>query len=875
MRVTKPFCLGLMSRPFEMGRRFYLGVSVLCFVPLGPEDALFSEMGLWKTIAEELPPEQALDLVIPKRVAEYLVIGRACAPGGTPAQAVRVSARFGPLVKSLLVVGDRHLDGGRMNGPAPFTEMPLDWSRAYGGPKFAENPLGRGMAEVGVPGVGLVIPLPNIEDPAVAPEHRRFRPAGFGPMDQTWPQRARYAGTYDERWLKEDFPGLPRDIDWRFFNAAPADQHLRAPLKGTEEYAFENLHAAEPLIQGRLPGLAPRLFLVRRDGGDALEEVGLGLTTAVFLPHRKRAVLIHHGVAEVAEEDARDIVQAVVGVDRIGQLRPAEHYRRVRDLRLDPDYGMLHALRESDLAPADLIIPDPDVAAHSELLKTENLLAKNGRKDSDARIAAYRAEVASYDLDPDEHGPTPLPPAQPPPSPDDLPARIQAAFEEAKAASARAEAERAKDTDAELAKTLEGSPLTVAMVRAEQTQRPSGPPKYRAEDTRRDLRETADRVRASGGPPDEIEEILADPVMNGIWDRSEAEQRAAYRDTAHLQDPAPRLGDRRQQRMREEVVAKGGRLAGLDLCGTDLSGLDLSGADLTGAWLDAANLRNTNLSGAKLGQAVLAHVAAEGARFDRADLTGANLGRGRFGGAVLDGAVLRDAVLGKADLRGASLRGANLEGANLLEALFEGAVLEGLLAEGATLVRLSLAGCQAAGAMFARATFIECDLTGLDVSRATLTAAAFVDCRVAGLRAAGADMTGAVLTGGCDLTEAQFQGTRLAQANLRGAVLQRAVLTGALLDGADFSETDLRDANLAQASARGVRFVVADLRRAVLARGDFAQGILSRADLRGADLTEASFYEADLARVRADGTTRYSGMMQTRMRLRPRAEPAR
>jgi uncharacterized protein YjbI with pentapeptide repeats len=874
MRVTKPFCLGLMTRPFEMGRRFYLGASVLCFVPLGPEDALFSEMGLWKMLAEELPPEQTLDLVIPKRVAEYLVIARACAPGGTPAQAVRVSARFGAATKSLIVVGDRHLEGGRMNGPVPFTEMPLDWSHAYGGPKFAENPLGRGMAEVGIPGVGLVVPLPNIEDPAVAPEHRRFRPAGFGPIDQTWPQRARFAGTYGDRWLKEDFPGFARDMDWRFFNAAPADQHLPAPLKGTEAYAFENLHPAEPLIQGRLPGLAPRLFLVRR-GDDALEEVGLGLTTVVFLPHRKRAVLIHHGIAEVAEEDARDIVQAVLGVERIGRHHPAEHYRQVRDLRMDPDLGMLHALRETDLAPADLIRPDPDVAAHSDLLKTENLLAKNGRKDSDARIAAYRAEVASHGLDPDAHGPTPLPPAQPPPSPDELPARIQAALDDARAMTARAEAERAKDTDAELAKTLEGSGLTVAMVRAEQTQRPSGPPKYRADDTRRDLRETADRVRAGGGPPEEIEEILADPVMNGIWDRSEAEQRAAYRDAAHLQDPAPRLGDRRQQRLREEVAAKRGQLAGLDLCGADLSGLDLSGADLTGAWLDAANLRGTNFTGAKLGQAVLAHAAAEGARFDRADLTGANLGRARLGGAVLDGAMLRDAVLGKADLRGASLRGADLEGANLLEALFEGAMLEGLRAKGAVLVRLSLAQCRAAGAMLADASFIECDLTGIDVARATLTGAAFLNCRVAGLRAQGADLSGAVFAGGCDLTEAQFQGAALAKANLRGAVLQRAVLTGAMLDGADFSEADLQDANLAQASARGARFVVADLRRAVLARGDFAQGILSRADLRGADLTEASFYEADLARVRADGTTRYSGMMQTRMRLRPRAEPAR
>ena len=59
MRVIKPLCLGLMTRPFEQGRRFYMGASVLCFVALGPEEALFSEIGMWKLAAEELPPRQA------------------------------------------------------------------------------------------------------------------------------------------------------------------------------------------------------------------------------------------------------------------------------------------------------------------------------------------------------------------------------------------------------------------------------------------------------------------------------------------------------------------------------------------------------------------------------------------------------------------------------------------------------------------------------------------------------------------------------------------------------------------------------------------------------------------------------------------------
>ncbi len=876
MRVIKPLCLGLMTRPFEQGRRFYMGTSVLCFVALGREEALFSEIGMWKLAAEELPPDQPLDLVIPKRVGEYIVAARAYAPGGRPAPAVRVSARFGPLTKSLLAVGDRYAEGGRVSQPVPFTDMALDWSRAFGGPNHALNPLGRGMEEKAVPGIGLVVPLPNIEDPAVAPEHRLRASAGFGPIDQTWPQRARLVGTHDDHWLREDFPGLARDMDWRFFNAAPADQHLQLPLTGTEDYAFENLHPEEPIIQGRLPGLAPRLFLARRDGGDAMEEVPLTLTTVVFVPHRKRAILIHHGVVQVAEEDARDVTCMLVGADRAGQPRPAEHYRRIRDLRLDPDNGVLHALRESDLAPADMIRPDPDIAAHSALMATQNLLAKNGRRDTERRLAAARAEVARHDLDPDEHGPTAMPPEEPPPSPDDLPARIDAAMAQAEAFEAEAKA-RSHLSDEDLAKILEGSDMTVPMIRAEMTQRPSGPPTYTAEGTRENLRNLRDEARAAGSEPSaaEIEEILSDPVMNALWERSEAELRAAYLAGAQFQDPARQLSDGQQARLREGMAARGRSLARADLCGADLAGLDLSGADLTGAWLDGANLRGANLAGAKLVDAVLAHAVLEGANLSHADASGANLGSARLGGALLDRANLQKSVLAKADLRAASLRGANIEGGDLSETKLEGAVIEGIRAPKATFLRMSLAGCRAAGANFEESTFIECDLRGADFTRAVLTAAIFLKSEVRGLVAPGADLRKAVFTGPCDLTEAMLQGANLAEANLRGAILQRAMFADAVLEGADLSDCDLREAHLVQVRAKGSRFVVADLRGASLTRGDFMSAMLSRANLRGADLTDASFYEADLARVLTDGHTRYHGMMQTRMRLRPRAEPAR
>ena len=262
MRVVKPMALGLLSRSFEHGHCFHLGLSVLCFVPLGAQPMLYAETAMWNFLPAVLPPELAIDAAIPKSGSEFLVVGSAFAPGGAPVPALRASVRLGNRSKSLNVFGDRHwLAGDRPSQPVPFASMPLDWAHAYGGPGDADNPPGKGTQPIDTPD-GRRMPLPNIVDPAQGAAAYR-RAAGFGPRDVTWRPRAQLAGTHDDRWLQDDFPGFPRDIDWRFFNLAPEDQQFPHPLLGDEPYALENLHPHHPLLEGRLPGIAPRAFVVR------------------------------------------------------------------------------------------------------------------------------------------------------------------------------------------------------------------------------------------------------------------------------------------------------------------------------------------------------------------------------------------------------------------------------------------------------------------------------------------------------------------------------------------------------------------------------------------------------------------------------------
>lgn len=866
MKVNKPFALGFMSRPVEFRRRFFLSVAAIGFCDMSDSPKLLGEVAMWKFLPEALPPGQVLDLGLPKIGAEFLVAGSAFAPGRQPVRTLEVAIRLGSLTKRAAVVGDRHIEDGLPTDPLPFTEMPLGWDRSYGGKTYAQNPLGRGIDEAPIPGVGYRVALPNIVLPRGAAAPGRPEPLNFGPIDIAWPQRASLAGTHDQTWLEEDFPGFARDVDFRMAFAGQPDQRFAGFLTGDEDYAVTNMHPEEPEITGRLPAFQPRI-LVRRRGSDALEDVPLSLTTVWFFPAHKRLVTIHHGRVQVAEEDARDITLAMLGADPLGAPRGVDEFAAILHARTDPDGDPLEILRDAPLVPEEVLGPDDILADVERRMAEGNVAQKRARARAEREHERARARLAERGLDPDRHL-EPLPPPLKIPPLRELPAFI--AEQEATAAAKRRETEEraAKERAAieEKAAAVGGTPPQLG--------RPSGPP--RLDGDRRKMLVDAQVARqvADGADPTEARRIAEDPSQPGQAREIEEHARRGYQAGADVQDPAPRLDAAANAALRTRLLD--GRRGGprLDLCGADLSGLDLSGFDLTAAWLDGADLAGSDLRGAKLTDAVLAHARLDGARLAGADLTGANLGRASLRGADLTGVSLRDAVLRKADLGQAVLHGANLTDAQLMEAVLEGADISGATAPRALLNEMTLTGLRARGAMLEEAIFVKVRMDGVDFSDAKLNGASFIETSGEGAVFDGAELARAVFASGCALKGARFAGTICKGATLRGTPLDGAAFDGAVLDEADFTDCALQGASFDRVSARGARLTVADLRGARLTRADFAGASLARADIRGADLSDSSFYEADIARVNSDTATRYERVQRTRVRIHPRRTPA-
>ncbi|QRK11031.1 DUF2169 domain-containing protein [Archangium violaceum] len=214
--------------------------------------------------------------------ADILVVGHAVSPSGKPVTESVVTLEFGALRKVIRVTGDRRWERGllglRASAPQPFIQMPLVYERAFGGTDLSHsdprhhgaelrNPVGVGYRKNPDARAAEGTLLPNLEDPRQPISNWKdvSRPMGFGPIGRNWQPRISHAGTYDQRWMDEERPFLPRDFDTPYFLSAPEDQQVPYLQGG------ESLRCTGMTRDGALVARVPRLrfpVTFRFDGGD-------------------------------------------------------------------------------------------------------------------------------------------------------------------------------------------------------------------------------------------------------------------------------------------------------------------------------------------------------------------------------------------------------------------------------------------------------------------------------------------------------------------------------------------------------------------------------------------------------------------------------
>lgn len=875
MKTIKPQKLGLLCRTIENDRAQHFVVTLMVFTPLDGSAPL-PEVDLWKLLPKELGDDVAFDPGMPKSRGEWLLSGKAYAPGGEARQC-SVKVRVGRAEKSLFVFGDRRWAYGVPTQPAPFREIPLTWAHAFGGEGFAHNPVGKGFAAVEHP-TGAVHALPNIERPEdlVEAPGDRPRPAGFGAIEFAWPQRMSKAGTHDGRWLDERYPGFAADMDWTIFNAAAEDQWLPGFFRGDETVEMINLHPTKPVLQGRLPEMVAKAFVtLRTPAGEVFREIATRIDTVHLLPGVERMVVIYRGSIPVTEDDGADVVHLVAALEDPAQPKSVEHYAQVLAGRLDKKNGAVLALRDADLLPAPRPGVRPPPTSEDEFLDAiahKGHAQKNGRRRLEIEREKAREHLVAKGLDPDQYGPPPPPPEAPALEAADLATKVEAGNAQIDQALAQA-ATHKEEALAQARAQCEANGLDFDAMAGEG----GGPPKFSAQAEIDRAEATTAQARALGTPLPELEAMIADPAYRERLFDSERRLVAAYRLYAQL-FPAANLRERTEgARLRQWVIdqaAQRASMADADLTGVDLSGLDLHGCDLRRAFMERANLMGTNLAGADLTQAVLTR-----ANLTNADLSGVagramNLGKARLHRTRVAGADLTEAVLHEATLHEVDGSRCCFARVQFHETSLDLVDLHDAVLDGAMFIKASLRHVRLTGASLRKAMFLELSVAGADFDGATLDGATFVTVDGTGAGFREAHMTRVVLVKDCTFADAAFTAAVMDGANLRDTVLTRADFSRCRLRGADFSGCDLREARFHQAYARDARFVKADLRKAGMIGVDLMDSMMLKANLRGADLQSSSLFRADLFRIDGDRGTNLAEANLTKARIdrRPRGQ---
>jgi hypothetical protein len=284
-----PLCRIANETPFSVGMLRWMGVDGLARLTVVVKATFVLDPDVRPTprqlpifdadiLTDQDPPSVRFesDRVPFKPRADVVLVGRAHAPDGKAVAELVAGLRVGDLRHGVLVVGDRRweaqlLQAPTMSMPEPFVTMDLVYERAFGGfdqpagMYCKENHAGTGF--IGKRSIARVegLRLPNLEDPRdpIRSWDSRPRPVGFGFYGRGWAPRLQYAGTYDEKHMKERHPLLPLDFSYRFFNGAHPDLQVEGYLRGDEEVDLLNVCPRAPRLSFRLPALVPKLSVSR------------------------------------------------------------------------------------------------------------------------------------------------------------------------------------------------------------------------------------------------------------------------------------------------------------------------------------------------------------------------------------------------------------------------------------------------------------------------------------------------------------------------------------------------------------------------------------------------------------------------------------
>lgn len=889
MKTENSELLSLTFQPLYMERKLFMSFTagfafdLASGRPLEPGAAYAAAMAA-------LAPGDCLDLGVPKREAEWLLAGSAFVPGGAPAKGTMASVQVGGSGRRLLV-----------ESREPFVSMPLTWKNTWG--SDAENPEGPR------PGGG--------EKPPVCDEALPHgAPACMGPRG-AWPCRTGRPATYDAKWLRENWPGVPDDFDWGFYNLSQPQQRLPKGLDGSESIVLINLNEQFPKIETKLPKAAA-VFKFEA-GGRSFEKRPKPDTLWLF-PGELVGLLFWHAVAECEDEAGAGIENVTLCLELDGEAvtdEAAEAFAQPPEI---PAAGAPRAARESAGAaeaaaaaagtgvagaasaeesaagaqsapraenPADGAAAQPPAETAEDYAPSAAELRANAYKELDESLPEINAVLAEAGL--------------PPLTPDQVAetkahidrlsgkmAEMQAQAAAAKQPTLEESLKRAGASDEQIASIKKALDIPAPSLAdfddqaawnraAEAYADEFGSVIGADEKTVASMKNILSSLPA-GEPEESAPRTSADCAAQLV--KAGMEPAAAARLVAVLDEDVPddpkellNYATRIEKAAGFPEGSVRGRIENIQKKTDELGVTNEIWPG--GARREAAVPEAAPQSSCEVINKVIEEAAE---RPELPPLTPENLPEilaagGSIAGAKLDGFDLTGFNFSGLDMKGASFVKAKLDGARFDGASLAGAAFAAASLSGASFAGADLSGADLSSAAAADADFSEAIMTGADISGASLAGATLSKVKADGLKAAGADLSEARVSFS-DMSGADFSGARLRRMDFHescadGANFEKAALcgstfcwgssarganfAGAELDEANWTNMDAGGADFTGVSARGASFTDCELSSSRWSGADAAGGDFSRSRLEGASMRGVNLFGGSMREARAFG----------------------
>ncbi len=903
MNIIKPLQLMYKQTVIEQDRRFHCVISPAIGFRLSSGEAVL-EMDAMSESIEAMGDSPLPDPGMPKPKAEFLVSGKYYAPGGEPVTGGEVRVVLGHQSKSLYVFGDREWVMGVPSEAEKMTEMPLEYSRAYGGANYPANPVGIGYDE---------LRLPNIEHPdhLLTSAKASVPPAGLSVMDVRSEQRLKYQGTYDENYLQQYYPGYPADFDWHSFLCAAQDQWSNDYYAGNESFELHNLHPEKPLIAGRLPGYRARCFL-EKEKGDSLREVSLNLDTVWFFPEKDLGMLIWRGGLDVEDDEADDLYRVMVAYEQgRDPARELEHYhqalqqiardddatiRQMSTLALIPEgeRSAMQLLQEktgdvddsafgknldakaeavSEMATSKVEealqemkagIPQNDEVKLDQIDSVEDLLKKSGTESTDADVIALHQKLEKILPGITKGDPKKI-------NFDD--------FSFDKIDAIMQEIEKLID------KKKEDSIQQVDKVKLELQQALESELQDMASQTDEELaktRQTLEQIEALENPPpaplpridssaiikelDKLTPQTMEAMQNlqtlkamGQADESTAQLEEMIRNSLNDQDSEREQGLIEVEREFREMYLETAHFQPQGESPHAVT-LEQRRQEFMDCWERKASLKGQDWSCLDLSDLQLDGIDLSDCYLEQVNFTGSSLRNANFSHAIL-----ARATLNHADCSSSDFSAANIGAVSAIDARFNECILDQ-----AKLSKGNFRGAQFRQAQLQEVETLEVNLSGCDFSQARMAEFMFLKLQLENARFKTADLGKASFMQ-CELQHCDFSDAKLSHSIWADTGLQQCGFDRANMDSACFAATEpeqtpLQDVHfvdscLDKANFQGIAMPHADLSGASLKQCNFSSADLTAANMKGAKANQTLFRKAKMTHAKMEGIDLCEGSM--------------